>query len=64
MKSTEICADLGYWKLEALRARRHGTCRTFFLKLLLHMQENLDSATISTLQCIVVLMYHDICGSQ
>ena len=25
---------------------------------LLHMQENLDSATISTLQCFVVLMYH------
>ena len=28
-----------------------------FLRAFVHMQENLDSATISTLQCFIVLIY-------
>ena len=58
----EKCTDLGlgFWRLETLRARRHGTCRTFFLKLLkiCYTCKKTWTEQLFTLQCFVVLMYH------
>ena len=45
----EKCTDLGFWRLETLRARRHGTCTTFFLKICYTCKKTWTApATIST----------------
>ena len=56
----EKCTDLGFWRLETLRARRHGTCRTFFLKLLkiCYTCKKTWTEQLFQLQCFVVLIYH------